>query len=672
MSDGLLRALSRAHACALTRALTRAPTRALTRGPSGPPPSTPCFAFAAPRRTGGDRCVVAVAATTPAVPRTNRSAAIAGIAAAWLAIADARAQGLYSEEALARGVDYVVTQGAFGGTGQFGCGVALVDLDGDGDDDIVCTGAVDDRLGFFRNDGAGQFTDVGAKTGLGPITRASGVAAGDFDADGDLDLAVTRWLKATALLRNDGGLHFVDVAAASGISGVGAGAGCAWADYDGDGWIDLAVANRTLTLFNYTRNKLWRNNGDGTFTEKAAQLGVDNGGFPSFMVSWCDVDLDGDQDMYVSNDKGTTSPFWNRLYRNRGDGSFFEDVGCRADVRGDAMGHAFGDLNQDGVPEIFVSNVHYGNFLLASQDGGVNYVEVGAEAGVTANTTCWGAAFCDPQNDGVIDLFVASQTSANHMFVQGAQWPLLDAAEVWGLADAGASYCVAVGDIEGDGDEDFLVQNHQDTVRLFVNNHAASPVRRWIDLRVQGRGATTHAVGTRLVARAAGRTHWREVAAGSGYKSQSSYRQHIGVGDAAEVEEIVVAFPRAGELAAAVRVLRGVPTNAEWPVWPPESLGDADGDGVRTDLDRTVVAGLVGSACVPSLARLDLDGDSDIAEADLAEFDRVQCDLDGDGAVGPRDLVILLSNLGGARADFDASGATDQADLARLLARWGG
>lgn len=583
---------------------------------------------------------------------------------------DARAQGLYSEEALARGVNYFVSQGAFAGTGQFGCGVALVDLDGDGDDDIVCTGAVDDRLGFFRNDGTGHFVDVSAKTGLGAITRASGIAAGDFDADGDLDLAVTRWLKATALLRNDGGFHFADVAAAAGISGVGAGAGCAWADYDGDGWIDLAVSNRAQTLYNYTRNKLWRNNGDGTFTERAAALGVDNGGFPAFMVSWCDVDLDGDQDMYVSNDKGTTSPFWNRLYRNRGDGSFFEDTGCRADVRGDAMGHAFGDLNQDGVPEIFVSNVHYGNFLLTSQDGGLNFVEVGEIAGVAANTTCWGAVFCDPQNDGVADLFVASQTSANHMFVQGASWPLFDAAEVWGLADPGASYCVAIGDLEGDGDEDLLVQNHQDTVRLFVNHIPGSAARRWIDLRVQGRGANTHAIGTRITARAAGRTHWREVAAGSGYKSQSSYRQHIGVGDAAVVEEIVVAFPRAGELAAAVRVLRGVPTNIQWPVWPPEALGDADGDGVRTDLDRTAVQGLVGTPCTPALARLDLDGDTDLSEADLAEFDRMQCDLDGDGAVGPRDLVILLSHLGGVRGDFDASGTTDQADLARLLDRW--
>ena len=115
---------------------------------------------------------------------------------------------------------------------------------------------------------------------------------------------------------------------------------------------------------------------------------------------------------------------------------------------------------------------------------------------------------------------------------------------------------------------------------------------------------------------------------------------------------------------------RNVPTNIEWPVWPPEALGDVDGNGVRSDSDRAQLVRLVGSACVPALARHDVDGDSNITAADIDAFDRVQCDLDGDGVVGPRDITILLTHWGGARADFDASGATDSADLARLLARW--
>lgn len=593
------------------------------------------------------------------------------VAAVWLVNSgSATGQGLYSDEALERGIDFTVTQGMFGGNGQFGCGVAMVDLDGDGDDDVVCTGAADDRLGFFRNDGTGVFADVSSKSGLGLIARASGVAAGDFDADGDLDLAVTRWIKSTILLRNDGAMHFTDATASTGIAGVGAGAGCAWADFDGDGWIDLAVANRTNTLSNMTRNKLWRNNGDGTFSEVAAALGVDNGGFPAFMVSWCDLDRDGDQDLYVANDKGTSSPFWNRLYRNNGDGTFFEDFAARADVHADAMGSSYGDLNQDGWPDIFVPNISIGNHLLQSANQGTNFIGVASEAGVEAFTSCWGAVFFDPNNDGRTDLFCAAHIGDNFLWVQGAAWPLLDLTGAFGLSDTGASYCVAASDIDRDGDEDLLVQNHNARVRLWVNHIAPDPSRRWIQLRAAGRGANTHGIGTRVEVRAGGRVHWREVAAGTAYKSQSSYALHVGLGQVAHADEIEVAFPPAGRLRSATRILRDVPTNLIWPLHPPEALGDADRDGVRSDGDRAVVALHLGSACTPALAVLDLDGDSAVTRGDLEAFDRVQCDLDGDSRINATDLSELLARFGSTRGDFDSNGATDERDLERLLACW--
>lgn len=611
-------------------------------------------------------------AATAASVASRRPACAAVAALSWIPWGgpDASAQGVFAECAAARGIDYHVVQGAFGGTGQFGCGVALVDLDGDGVDDVVCLGASDDRLGFFRNDGTGHFADVSAATGLGPVTKASGIAAGDYDADGDLDLAVTRWLKPTALLRNDGDLTFVDVAAAAGIAGSGAGGACAWGDYDNDGWIDLAVANRTQTLFNLTRNKLWRNNGDGTFTERAAELGIDNGGFPAFTVSWCDLDRDGDLDLYVGNDKGRQSPFWNRLYRNNGDGTFYEHFSSGAQVAADAMGTAFGDLDHDGVPEIYVSNVPFANHLLRSGDGGHSYADVAGAAGVAGTGSSWGAAFIDPGNDGRLDLFVASQTSDNFMFVQGPTWPLVEAAELWGLSDVAPSYCVAVGDVDRDGDEDLLVQDHMAKVKLYVNGLVASSVRRWIGFRAVGRGANTHGIGTRVEVVAGGRTHWREVAAGTGYKSQSAYRLHVGLGGVARVGEVTVAFPRAGSLRAATRVITGLPAGAEWPLYPPERLGDCDGDGLRTELDLKLLVARVGEACTPDLAALDVDGDAQVTELDVTAFGLVRFDLDGDSLVGASDLSILLAGWGSPRADFDRSGATGVEDLAWLLGAW--
>ncbi|MFM7051935.1 MAG: CRTAC1 family protein [Planctomycetota bacterium] len=577
----------------------------------------------------------------------------------------------FSEQAAARGVSYFVTQGEFGGLGQFGCGVAVVDLDGAGDEDIVCTGNAKDRLGFFRNDGTGQFTDVSAAAYGALPQKASGIAAGDFDADGDLDLAVTRWLKATLLLRNNGDFTFTDVAAAAGITGVGAGAGCAWADYDGDGWIDLAVANRTGTSANQTRNRLWRNNGNGTFTERAAALGIDNGGFPAFMVSWCDIDFDGDPDLYVGNDKGSSSPRYNRLYRNNGDGTLFEDIECRAGVACDAMGTSYGDLDGDGRPEIFIPNIQLGNILLRSGNGGISWDDAAPAAAVQSFATCWGSLFLDGDHDGDLDLFVGAMIpSLNFYYLNPGSWPMLDASFASGLANPNDSYCAAQGDVDGDGDQDMLVQDRMAPVRLYMNNAVGQPGRNWIKLDVQGRGANTRGIGTRLVAAVGARMVWREVAAGTDYKSQSSYRQHIGLGAAGSLASLTVTFPKAGVLRPATRTLTGLAANAVWPIWPPERLGDADGDGVRGAGDRAVVAAAAGAVLTPAAAVLDLDGDGVLGKGDLVEFDRVRCDLDGDARVGAVDLAMLLASWGAPRFDFDDDGAAGPADLLLLLDGW--
>ena len=161
----------------------------------------------------------------------------------------------FTEEALARGLSYVVTDGIFDGPGQFGCGVALCDLDGDGDDDIVASGATNGQVVAFENDG-GIFVNRTVGSGLQALSKVSGLVAGDYDGDGDLDLFITRWLQPAVLYRNNGNLHFTNVTSAAGLSGnSGAGAGCSFGDHDGDGDLDLAIANRTGTMQNQLRNR---------------------------------------------------------------------------------------------------------------------------------------------------------------------------------------------------------------------------------------------------------------------------------------------------------------------------------------------------------------------------------------------------------------------------------
>jgi hypothetical protein len=580
-----------------------------------------------------------------------------------------RAQTTFQNEAIARGVAYVPSQGGFGGTGQFGCGVVLADLDNDGDPDIVACGNAADTIGVFANDGQGHFTDVSAASGIGVYAKPSGLVAGDYDGDGDLDLFLSRWIEAHVLLRNDGNLHFTDVTASSGIAGAtGAGGGSAFGDFDGDGWIDLAVANRTAGAAP-APNALYRNQGDGTFVDVAAALGVTNG-FPAFQCSWFDIDRDDDLDLYVGNDKGAFNPRWNRLYRNLGDGTFVDDVGCGADVHADAMGNAVGDLDLDGWPEIYVPNIPAGNILLRSPDGGATFVDVAADAGVAGYGLCWGSAFLDGDNDGDLDLVsVGLKPFPNFYFENVGPWPLADHTLGAGLAAPADSYCLAIGDVDGDGDEDLLVQSRLENLKLFVNKATASPMRRWIQLEAKGRGANTFGIGTTVDVAFAGLSHWRQVAAGTAYKSQSSYVMHVGLG-AAEAATVTVRFPRAGDRPAETRVLANLAANRRWPLWPTERLGDADGDGAWTAAERSALQALIGQPFEPPCAIYDFDGDGDVDRVDDDAFVRRLSDLDRDGIVGPRDLAILLGAWGDRAPDLDGDRAVGESDLAILLGAW--
>ncbi len=581
------------------------------------------------------------------------------------------AQTFFTDEAIARGVNYTVVDGAFGGTGQFGCGVALADLDQDHDLDLVVSGNATSTLGFFANDGAGHFTDVTSSAGVGTMLKVSGLVAGDYDADGDLDLVVTRWLKPLILLKNDGGMHFTDATFEAGLwAQSGAGAGAAFGDFDGDGWIDLAIANRYGTNASTVRSRLFRNRGDGTFQDVTRSAGVDNGTFPGFHVTWVDLDRDGDLDLYVANDKGTGNPRWNRLYRNQGDGTFFEDTDSGAQVSADAMGNATGDINGDGYPELYIPNIPVGNMLLVSSDQGLHFAEKAALWGVRAFGTCWGSAFFDGDNDGDLDLLTLSDHFDNDFYFEGTgAVPFFDQTASCGLTNIVDSYCLAVGDIDNDGDVDAIAQDYFAPIRVMVNQ-LNERARGWLSLRVMPRGANTRGIGTQVDV-TSGEVHaWRHVEAGSAYKSHSSTDLHIGLASHEVAESVVVTFPQAGNLPRTTRVLSGVPSRVTWPLWSIERIGDANGDGAWSFAELTTLLARKGSSFEPSDAIFDFDGDFDLDAADAAAFRGRQCDLNQDGVVGAADLATLLSGWESPSPDFHGDGIANANDLAQLLSFW--
>ncbi len=572
----------------------------------------------------------------------------------------------FDEEAVQRGLVHHVVDGAFGGAGQYGCGVALCDLDNDGDDDVVAMGAAGDQLRIFENNGSGQFIDRTVGSGLPVTIRASGLVAGDYDGDGDLDLFLTRWLQSAMMLRNEGGLNFVNATAQTLLTGItGPGTGCAFGDYDADGDLDLAVGMRTNTLANQMRNRLYRNNGNATFTDVAATMGVDDA-FPTFQVLLHDLDRDGDCDMYVSNDKGLPGLSWNRLFRNDA-GVLVEDCASEACLVIDSMGVCVGDLDLNGLPDIYCTNIATGHVLLMS-DGPLHFEQRDAEADVQGNATGWGALIFDADNDIDQDLFACSMMGApDYLWVTENGFPMVDRSKASGLGDAQDSYCLAAGDVDLDGDVDLLMQSRLANLRLYINsapkNHSS------VSIRIVGVGRNTHAVGALADFEVHGSTVVREVIAGSCYKSQSSYVLHCGIGTEPNAERVTIHWPRVGALREE-RVLTDVPTGFVLPVYPPSRLGDALNDGRVDPADRAACDACASTEFGPACAVFDMDGDCRITELDRAAVLARLLDVARDGPVGARDLAHLLDGWGRPTLDLTGDKTVNAADVAFLLANW--
>lgn len=476
----------------------------------------------------------------------------------------------FTEEAFARGVVYNISSFA---PFRFGSGLAFADLDNDGDADLVTLGAGNNVVGLFENDGTGNFTNRIVGAGLPTMPASSGVIAADYDADGDLDLYFSNYLTANVLARNDGGFTFTDVSAAAGVADLGAGTGCAWGDYNNDGWLDLFVGNRTLFDDDLIPNRVYRNNADGTFTDVAAALGLDDGDDPTFQVICFDADNDADMDVYLSTDKGLeckTTGITNHLFQN--DAGVFTDI---TDISGTAaclnsMGVAVGDFDGNGFQDLYCTNTTQGNKLFLNQDG-VVFADETALTGTGSYLTGWGAAFIDIENDMKPELFVCS-IGPNRLYRDAGGWPCVDIAAAVNVADAGNSFAVATADIDLDGDIDIAMQNTSGNTRLYINHDGAT--RNWLRVTLVGEGANLRAVGAQVRARTGATWQLREVIAGNNYKSQNELPLLFGFDAHPQVDELIVTWPGGSQ-----RTLLDVAAGQHMRIYPPTSIGDLNCDG---------------------------------------------------------------------------------------------
>jgi enediyne biosynthesis protein E4 len=480
-----------------------------------------------------------------------------------------------------------------------GCGAAFVDYDNDGWVDIVqLTGRRFDAtpqeaiIRLYRNNRDGTFSDVTAKSGLGQSVWATGITVGDYDNDGFDDLFITCWGQ-NLLFHNNGDGTFTDVTAKAGLTHPGAryGTGCTWIDYDRDGKLDLFVChylafdrdkipprgkdpncnyNGVATFcgpagLNQEPCRLYRNNGDGTFTDVSQKSGI-AGVKAGYALTAAAADFDGDgwPDIYVACD---TSP--SLLFHNNRDGTFTEQglesgVSLSEDGQEQAgMGLGIGDFDGDGYLDIFKTHFRNDTNALYRNNGKGYFRDVTIRAGLGVETRFvgWGAAMLDLDNDGLPDLFfttgmvypeaeqkitVAPYRTPSVVFrnLGGGKFEELFGEAGPGIAEAHSSRGAAFGDFDNDGDIDILIVNMNEPPSLLRNDVSGS--NHWLKVLPIGTASNRSAIGAQVVAEYGERKQAQAVMAQSSYLSANDRRLHFGLGGES-LANLEIRWPNGGK-----------------------------------------------------------------------------------------------------------------------------
>lgn len=412
-------------------------------------------------------------------------------------------------------------------------GVAWGDYDNDGFVDLyVCN--MGEYNVLYRNNGDGTFEDVSFVSGTAHPGDCVGAAWGDYDNDGDLDLFLANSNnQANVLFRNNGDGVFTDVSVSAGIIELRESRSAAWGDYDRDGFLDLFVANQS-------DNTLYHNLEDGTFENVTAEAGVAGAG-DSRGSSWGDYDGDGYLDLYIAN--GGVSNTQNELFKNNGNGSFdevSEEAGVNDTRR--SQGIAWGDYNNDGFLDLYVSNGGYEGQrnTLYENNGDGTFTDVTNTADTGDGKAGVGVAWGDFGNDGFLDLYIVNRDTANVLYINNGDWTFTNVSDSTGVADGGPGRGVALADFDNDGGLDLYVANFDSSNVLYKNIDFPGG---WLHVKTVGMRSNKDGVGARVRVFSEQGTVSGEVCTGTGFGSMNSLMMEAGLGEAGVIDSLHIEWP---------------------------------------------------------------------------------------------------------------------------------